>query len=116
VFLDSYAQAIRAALEKKLITEADIDRNIKGNLRMRMRLGEFDPPEMVPYSKISGSEEPWYGEKNKALARRATQESIVLLKNTDRLLPLDKSSVKSIAVIGAAANDVFIDWYAGNLP
>jgi beta-glucosidase len=116
VFLDSYAQGLRAALEKKLITEADIDRNIRGNLRMRMRLGEFDPPEMVPYNKISGSEEPWYGEKHKALARKATQESIVLLKNTDKLLPLDKSAIKSIAVIGPSANDVFIDWYAGNLP
>ena len=116
VFLDSYAQAVRDALEKKLITEADIERNIKGNLRMRMRLGEFDPPEMVPYSKISGSEEPWYGEKNKALARQATEESIVLLKNADKLLPLDKNALKSIAVIGPSANDVFIDWYAGNLP
>jgi len=116
VFLDFYAQGMRSALEKKLITEAEIDRNLKGNLRMRMRLGEFDPPEMVPYSKISGSEEPWYGEKNKALARKATQESIVLLKNTDKLLPLDKNALKSIAVIGPSANEVFIDWYAGNLP
>jgi beta-glucosidase len=116
VFLDPYAPAVRAALEKKLITEADIDRNTKGNIRMRMRLGEFDPPEMVPYNKISGSEEPWYGEKNRALARRATQESIVLLKNADKLLPLDKSALKSIAVIGPSANNVFIDWYAGNLP
>jgi beta-glucosidase len=40
------------------MTEADIDRNIKGNLRMRMRLGEFDPPELVPYGAISGSEVP----------------------------------------------------------
>jgi beta-glucosidase len=116
VFLDRYADEVRAALEKGLITEADIDRNIKGNLRMRMRLGEFDPPELVPYGKISGSEEPWYGEKHKALARKATRESIVLLKNTDNLLPLDKNAITSIAVVGAAANDVFIDWYAGNLP
>jgi beta-glucosidase len=116
VFLDPYAPAIRAALEKRLITEADIDRNIKGNIRMRMRLGEFDPPEMVPYNKISGSEEPWYGEQNKALARKAAQESIVLLRNADKLLPLDKSALKSIAVIGPSANNVFIDWYAGNLP
>lgn len=115
VFLDRYADGVRAALEKKLINEADIERNIKGNLRMRMRLGEFDPPELVPYTKISGTEEPWYGQKHKALALKATQESIVLLKNGG-LLPLDKSAVKSIAVIGAAANDVFIDWYAGNLP
>ena len=85
MFLDQYATPLRDALEKKLLTEADIERNIKGNLRMRMRLGEFDPPEMVPYSKIAGTEEPWYGEKNKALARKATQESIVLLKNADKL-------------------------------
>jgi beta-glucosidase len=107
---------VRAALDKGLITEADIDRNIKGNLRMRMRLGEFDPPASVSYTRIAGTEEPWYGEAHKALALKATQESIVLLKNADALLPLDKSAVKSIAVTGAAANDVFIDWYAGNLP
>jgi beta-glucosidase len=82
---------------------------------MRMRLGEFDAPEMVPYSNIAGTEEPWFGEKNKALARKVTQESIVLLKN-DGLLPLDKAHVKSIAVIGPAANDVFIDWYSGIPP
>jgi beta-glucosidase len=116
VFLDRYADSVKAALDKGLITEADIERNIKGNIRMRMRLGEFDPPEVVPYSKISGTEEPWFGDKHKTLALKATQESIVLLKNTNSLLPLDKRAVKSIAVIGAAANDVFIDWYAGNLP
>ena len=115
VFLDQYATPLRDALEKKLLTEADIERNIRGNIRMRMRLGEFDPPEMVPYSNIAGTEEPWFGEKNKALARKVTQESIVLLKN-DGLLPLDKAHVKSIAVIGPAANDVFIDWYSGIPP
>jgi len=116
VFLDQYATPLRDALEKKLLTEADIERNIRGNIRMRIRLGEFDPPEMVPYNSIAGTEEPWYSEKNKALARKVTQESIVLLKNDGGLLPLDKAKVKSIAVIGPAANDVFIDWYAGIPP
>jgi len=64
---------VNDALEKKLLTEADIERNIRGNIRMRMRLGEFDPPEMSPYNGISGAEEPWYGEKNKLLARRVTR-------------------------------------------
>lgn len=116
VFLDQFATPLRDALEKKLLTEADIARNIRGNIRMRMRLGEFDPPEMVPYSKISGSEEPWYGEPNKALARKVTQESIVLLKNSDNLLPLDKSKLRSIAVIGPYGDNVLIDWYAGMPP
>jgi beta-glucosidase len=116
VFLDPYAPALKDALDKKLVTVEDIERNIKGNFRMRMRLGEFDPPEAVSYNKIAGTEEPWYGEKNKALARKATQESIVLLKNANNLLPLDKASVKSIAVIGAPGNDVYIDWYGGIPP
>jgi beta-glucosidase len=116
VFLDQYATPLRDALEKKLLTEADIERNIRGNIRMRMRLGEFDPPEMVPYSKISGSEEPWYGEANKALVRKVTQESIVLLKNSDHLLPLDKSKLRSMAVIGPFGDNVLVDWYAGMPP
>jgi beta-glucosidase len=116
VFLDQYAAPLRDALEKKLLTEADIERNIRGNLRMRMRLGEFDPPEMSPYNNIAGTEEPWYGEKNKALARKVTQESIVLLKNRDNLLPLDKSKLGSIAVIGPFGDSVVVDWYAGMPP
>ena len=116
VFLDPYAPALKEALDKKLVTEEDIERDIKGNFRMRMRLGEFDPPELVPYSKIAGTEEPWYGQKHMAIARKATQESIVLLKNANNLLPLDKASVKSIAVIGAPGNDVYVDWYGGIPP
>ena len=116
VFLDRYDAPLRDALEKKLVTEADIERNIRGNLRMRMRLGEFDPPGMSPYEKISGTEEPWYGEKYKALARKVTQESIVLLKNSDNLLPLDKSKLRSIAVIGPYGDNVLVDWYAGMPP
>jgi beta-glucosidase len=116
VFLDPYDAPLRDALEKHLLTEADIERNIRGNIRMRMRLGEFDPPEMVAYSKIAGTEEPWYSEKNKALARKVTQESIVLLKNSGNLLPLDKSKLRSIAVIGPFGDRVFIDSYAGIPP
>jgi len=116
VFLDRYDAPLRDALEKKLLTEADVERNIRGNIRMRMRLGEFDPPELSPYNNISGTEEPWYGEKNKALARKVTQESIVLLKNSDNLLPLDKSKLHSIAVIGPYGDNVLVDWYAGMPP
>jgi beta-glucosidase len=116
VFLDRYADALREALEKNLVTEADIEGNIRGNLRMRMRLGEFDPEGMSPYDKIAGSEEPWYSERNMALARKVTRESIVLLKNGGGLLPLDRSKLRSIAVIGPNANDVPIDWYAGMPP
>jgi beta-glucosidase len=116
VFLDQYSLSLRDALERKLLTEADIERNIRGNIRMRMRLGEFDPPEMSPWNNISGTEEPWFDEKNKVLVRKVTQESIVLLRNSDNLLPLDKSKLRSIAVIGPYGDNVLLDWYAGMPP
>jgi beta-glucosidase len=116
VFLDQYTTPLKDALDKKLVTESDIERNIRGNIRVRIRLGDFDPPELVPYNKIDANEEPWFGEKNKALARKVTDESIVLLKNADNLLPLDKSKLKSIAVVGPYANVVLEDWYAGIPP
>jgi beta-glucosidase len=72
---------------------------------------------MVPYSNIgSEPEDPWLTEKHKAVARLATRESIVLLKNSKNLLPLDKQAVKSIAVIGPRANEVLLDWYSGTPP
>jgi beta-glucosidase len=116
VFLDQSAGPVKEALDKNLLTEADVVDRVKGNLRMRMRLGEFDPPALVPYSAITGKEEPWYGLKHKALARLVTDKSIVLLKNEKNILPLNKTTIHSIAVIGASANEVFPDWYAGTLP
>jgi beta-glucosidase len=116
MFLDPFEAPLKDALEKKLLTEADIVSNIRGNIRMRIRLGEFDPPGLSPYGSIAGTEEPWYGEKNKELARKVTRESIVLLKNSGDLLPLDKSKLHSIAVIGPFGDRVFIDSYAGIPP
>lgn len=116
VFLDQSAGPVKEALDKGLLTEADVVDRVKGNLRMRMRLGEFDPPALVPYSTITGKEEPWYGLKHKALARLVIDKSIVLLKNEKNILPLNKATIHSIAVIGASANEVFPDWYAGTLP
>jgi beta-glucosidase len=116
-FLDKYADAVRGALKRGLLKESEIDEALKGNFRVMIRLGLLDPPAMVPYSNI-GSEpvDPWLTEKHKAVARLATQESIVLLKNSNNLLPLDKHAVKSIAVIGLRANEVLLDWYSGTPP
>jgi beta-glucosidase len=116
VFLDQYSAPLRDALDKKLVTEADIEHNIRGSLRMRMRLGEFDPPGMSPYDKISDNEEPWCGEKNRALALKVTQESIVLLKNSDGLLPLDKSRLRSVAVIGPFGDNALVGRAAQRRP
>ena len=116
-FLDDYRGPVREALKKGLLTEADIDRALRGNFRVMIRLGLLDPPARVPYSSIGKeSVEPWATEKHKALALLVTQKSIVLLKNSANLLPLDKKSLKSIAVIGPRSNEVLLDWYSGTPP
>jgi beta-glucosidase len=115
-FLDRYAGPIRNALKDGILKEKEIDAVIRGNFRVMIKLGLLDPPSMVPYASIKDGEEPWLTEKNKKLVREVTQKSIVLLKNENNLLPLDKSKIKSIAVIGQYANQVLLDWYSGSPP
>ena len=116
-FLDDYRGPVREALKRGLLTEADIDRALRGNFRVMIRLGLLDPPARVPYSSIGKeSIDPWLTDKHKALALLVTQKSIVLLKNSANLLPLDKKSLKSIAVIGPRSNEVLLDWYSGTPP
>jgi beta-glucosidase len=116
--LDRYQSALSNAVAENLLSEADIDESVKGNLRVMIKLGLLDPPDDNPYAKIgqASEPEPWLSEEHMTLARRVTQESIVLLKNSKNLLPLDKNKIKSIAVIGPRANGVLLDWYSGQPP
>jgi len=106
-----FMQYIPVAVNKGLLTEAQVNVALSRVMRDRFLLGEFDPPSMVPYSKISpdviGSE------KHIQLALKAAQESIVLLTNKNHLLPLDKSKIKTIAVIGPHANLFTPGGYSG---
>jgi beta-glucosidase len=116
-FLDNYAQAVRGALQRGLLAEGDIDQVLKANFRVMIKLGLLDPPGLVPYSQIGKeAEEPWWSQKHKSFARLITQKSIVLLKNAGNALPLDRSKLRSIAVIGPRANEVLLDWYSGSPP
>jgi len=115
-FLDTYKPGTMEALQKKLITEADIDANLRGVFRVMIKLGQLDPPEIVPFSKIGAGPEPWLSQKNRDFVRLITQKSIVLLKNQDNLLPLDKTKLKSIAVVGPRSAEVLQDWYSGVPP
>jgi beta-glucosidase len=85
-----------------------------------LRLGMLDLNGTIPYASIGISDlakgDPWNRETHKALARRVTDESIVLLKNSGNLLPIDSTKVKSIAVIGPLADRVALDWYSGTPP
>jgi len=90
---------------------------LRPTFRVMIKLALLDPPVRVSYSSI-GTEpnDPWLSEKHKALAKLATQKSIVLLKNSSNLLPLDKKQLKSVAVIGPRADQVLLDWYSGTPP
>ncbi|HEX8292784.1 MAG TPA: glycoside hydrolase family 3 C-terminal domain-containing protein, partial [Pyrinomonadaceae bacterium] len=115
-FLDDYREPARAALAKGLMTEADVDRVLRRTFRVMLRLGLLDPPARVPYSKIGEGPEPWATEEHRSLARLVTQKSVVLLKNSKHLLPLDRARLKSVAVIGPRADEVLLDWYSGTPP
>ena len=114
VILAGNAAAMSSAFTNGKLTRADMDAALAGNFRMRFRLGEFDPSS--PYSTVDGNSTPWTSDAAKALARLVTQKSIVLLKNEGNLLPLDKSTLKSLAVIGPNADLVVTDWYGGKPP
>lgn len=98
----SYAIALPKALNEGLLTEDQINQSLRRVLTIRFRLGEFDPPDMVPYNKLGP--EVIDSPEHRDLALRTAQESIVLLANEDHILPLDKSKVKTIAVIGPFAD------------
>ncbi|MEC5115573.1 glycoside hydrolase family 3 N-terminal domain-containing protein, partial [Xanthomonas oryzae] len=91
-----------AAVHQGLIDEAQIDTALQTLMTARMRLGMFDPPGQLPWSKIPASVNQ--SPAHDALARRTARESLVLLKN-DGLLPLSRATLKRIAVIGPTADD-----------
>jgi beta-glucosidase len=115
-FLDRYQDETRAALKDGSITEAEIDALLRPKFRIEIKLGLLDPPEMVPYSNIKDAPEPWNTDRDRDISKKMALESVVLLKNENHLLPLDKSAIHSIAVIGPLADAVHWDWYGGTPP
>ncbi|MCC8153549.1 MAG: glycoside hydrolase family 3 C-terminal domain-containing protein, partial [Tannerellaceae bacterium] len=117
-FLDRYLDAVEDAYAQGLISEKEIEEAIRGNLRISLKLGLLDTSPENPYARIGVDDpvEPWTKESTKELVREATRKSVVLLKNDKQLLPLDKSKIKKIAVIGERATQVIEDWYSGTAP
>ncbi len=99
----SEGPGIVQAVKRGLISETLVDRRLAPLLRTMFRLGFFDPKDRVPYNRIppSDNDTPAHG----ALALRAAQEAMVLLKN-DGLLPLNPATLHRVAVIGPNATSV----------
>jgi beta-glucosidase len=119
-FLDTYKDDLTRALQDGLVTEADMDSALRNLLTVYLRLGEFDPSGVDPYASIgretNGELPPWQRQSSRDLVRLATDESIVLLKNANSTLPLDRTRLKTIAVIGPWIDEVLLDWYSGTPP
>lgn len=106
-----FTDNIPAAVRSGALTIERLDDAVFRVMRDRIRLGDFDPPELVPYSKIKP--EIIASAEHRALSLKLAQKSIVLLSNKGQILPLDKSKIKSIAVIGPHANIFTAGGYSG---
>jgi beta-glucosidase len=106
-----YEQNIPAAVREGKLTEERLNDAVTRVLRVRFRLGEFDPFDSGPYSKISpkviGSA------AHRAVALKTARQSIVLLQNRNNLLPLDRTKLKRIAVLGPLADQAVVNNYNG---
>jgi beta-glucosidase len=108
---DTLEKHLGEAVDEMLISESVLDQSLIRSFTGRVLLGEFDPPEQNPYSKtpISCLESP----AHQQLAREAARQSIVLFKNHNNTLPLDKGRVKKIAIIGPMADVCQLGNYSG---
>ena len=104
---------LRAALEGGLIEEAEIDLAARRLLLARMRTGELDPDE-GPFA--ADGEGQLCSPAHARVARRAAEESVVLLRNDGGLLPLSFRPADRLVVLGPLADVLYEDWYSGKMP
>ncbi|MCG7204378.1 glycoside hydrolase family 3 protein [Streptomyces arenae] len=102
---------VQGALDRGLLTEADIDTAVRRQLSVRFRLGEFDPDD-DPHRPTAESAE-FDTPAHRALAQEAAEQAVVLLKNDGDLLPLAPDT--RLAVVGLLADECKLDWYSGTL-
>lgn len=111
-FLGNYYQNIIDAYHAGVIDDELLDKAVRNNLRIALRLGLLDDSSENPYHNIDfKGVAPWETKEHKDAARLVSQKSVVLLKNEGGILPLDKKNVKKIAVMGNRAEKVLADWY-----
>jgi beta-glucosidase len=106
--------AVKSALDQGLLAVADVENADRHLLSMRFRLGEFDPPGRNPYAKITPA--VINSPAHQALARKAADAQVVLLRNNDNALPLNAAKNKKVAVVGPLADTLYEDWYSGTMP
>lgn len=106
-----YLDQLKNSLKQKLLVEQTVRDSVWRSFYLRIRLGDFDPPELVPYQYIDSRylNTPVH----QTINLQAALESIVLLKNLGGLLPLDVNSLNKLAVIGPNANSTLLSSHGG---
>ncbi|HUZ60882.1 MAG TPA: glycoside hydrolase family 3 C-terminal domain-containing protein [Hanamia sp.] len=111
-------QNIQDAIKAGILSKDVIDRALTKVFTIRMRTGEFDPPGMVPYTKIT--KDVIQSPAHQELAEEVAENTLVLLKNdavpgtNAKLLPLDASKIHKIVIVGNLANRVTLGGYSGD--
>ncbi|HVS72636.1 MAG TPA: glycoside hydrolase family 3 N-terminal domain-containing protein [Phycisphaerae bacterium] len=96
--------ALTTAVQMGLLKESDIDRSVTRLFTARFKLGLFDPPAQVPLATLPPSANDTRA--HDALALKEAEESLVLLKNDAGTLPMDKTKLQTLAVIGPTADSL----------
>lgn len=99
---ESYVLPLRELIHEGKIDSSVINDRVRDVLRVKFLTGIFDKPYQL---NLKTADEEVNGWDNQKVALQTSRESIVLLKNTNNLLPLDKNQIKKIAVCGPNAND-----------
>ncbi|MDB4999517.1 MAG: xyl3A 2 [Mucilaginibacter sp.] len=104
---------VMKAVKMNLLTVADVDKALSALLRTQFKLGFYDDRSLVPYHSYGA--DSVHNTSHIALARKIAQQSMVMLKNDNNILPLNKSKYSSIMVVGpnATSYDALIGNYHG---
>jgi beta-glucosidase len=102
-------RSLPALVRSHQIPESLVDEAVARVLRAKFELGLFDHPFVDPSKALESASST----KDRQLALQAAHETITLLKNDNKLLPLDLSKIKRIAVIGPNAGEPHLGGYTG---
>lgn len=103
------------ALARGMLTEDDLDANVRRNLALSLRLGDFDHLRIRnPFTAETAVARSALLPGNRQTALRAAQEQIVLLKNDNDTLPLRGNATPAAVLLGSMAEEVLKDHYTGN--
>ena len=91
------------AVNRGMVSEERLNEAVENLMVTRLKLGLFEEPEHVEYSKITYENNDT--REHKALNFKASRKSFVLLKNEGHVLPLDKSKIKTIGIFGPNSNN-----------